>query len=76
MNCRQCEPWKSTGELTQVEAIDHLVEVHPGRAATFIKRVFAFASGYGSVMSNDLRSELDDALAHRSEYPNTYGVYE
>lgn len=76
MICRQCEPWKPTGDMTEEQAVDHLVEVHANRAAIFIKKIFKFASGYGSVMNGDLRDELNQALAHRSEYENQYGVYE
>ena len=76
MHCRQCKSWRPTGELTPEQAIDHLVEVHPGRAAIFIKKLKSFAEGCGEIMDHEIMRELDEALGHRSEFVNEYGVYE
>lgn len=74
MICRQCQPWNPTGNMDLEQAIQHLVEVHSGRAVAFLLKLRVDPDSGRDVI--DFDAELGRALAHRSEYNNTYGVYE
>lgn len=70
-SCRQCII--PTGVMSFEEAVDHLIEKHPNRAATFIKKL---VDNRASWSIDQVWDELDRALSNRTEYPNQYGTYE
>ncbi len=79
MICRQCEPWKPTGDMSEDAALQHLVEVHPGRAITLLKKISCGITNSEPNMFfrlRDVHDHVHEALGHRSEFNTPYGTYE
>ena len=79
LSCRQCLSWRPTGDLEPEQAIEHLIRVHPSRAVVLLKKLHDGLTNREPnlfICEADFWSRLDEALGHRSEYDNAFGVYE
>ena len=79
LTCRQCQPWAPTGPMEIEDAIDHLVDYHAIRAKVLIKKVETLLNNNEPNLAfrdQSLIHLVAEALGHRSEFPNVYGVYE
>lgn len=62
MICRQCAVWRPVSEMNAEEAVKHLIEVHPNRAAKFM---MSLLKSIDDEFSADPLDVLDPVLRDR-----------